>query len=398
MNRVSVFISWSGELSRQYAELLSRWLPRVIQAVDPFFSPDDIGKGSFWFGEITKKLSESAIGLICLTEENKNKPWILFEAGALNKGLSANRVCPILVDLEPKDVDEPLSKFQLTKMLKDDMFKLLKTINIALGEDKLSDIILEEAFSDTWDKFYQKFLDLINNTTEKIEKYPKKTNDELIETMLDVVRAIDRKTDSMDNRLYSIRRGYVENPDKQDLINLEFEERSFVKKYSRFLKKGMGYFVLCVFCNSDGWNKIGDFFKNFDNAVQCGGPSNHLSHGLLLENDFEIYFTSPQFITDYLINELFKLGGIYRIEIKDGYDAKNISRFAITFDQAKQIAEVYAKKEMKLYPQWEDEIRDKSNLLISEKLTSLLNTDEDYPFYSDSFERKFGDNFAGNQF
>ena len=53
---------------------------------------------------------------------------------------------------------------------------------------------------------------------------------------------------------------------------------------------------------------------------------------------------------------------------------------------------------MKLYPQWEDEIRDKSNLLISEKLTSLLNTDEDYPFYSDSFERKFGDNFAGNQF
>lgn len=58
MNRVSVFISWSGELSRQYAELLSRWLPRVIQAVDPFFSPDDIGKGSFWFGEITKKLSE----------------------------------------------------------------------------------------------------------------------------------------------------------------------------------------------------------------------------------------------------------------------------------------------------------------------------------------------------
>lgn len=72
-------------------------------------------------------MSESVIGLICLTEENKNKPWILFEAGALNKGLSSNRVCPILADLEPKDVDEPLSKFQLTKMLKDAMFKLLKS-------------------------------------------------------------------------------------------------------------------------------------------------------------------------------------------------------------------------------------------------------------------------------
>lgn len=37
MNRVGVFISWSGELSRRYAELLSEWLPRVIKAVDSFF-------------------------------------------------------------------------------------------------------------------------------------------------------------------------------------------------------------------------------------------------------------------------------------------------------------------------------------------------------------------------
>lgn len=389
MNRVSVFISWSGERSKQYAELLSRWLPRVIQAVEPFYSPDDISKGSFWFSEITKRLNESAIGVICLTEENKNKPWILFEAGALNKGLSSNRVCPILVDLEPKDVDDPLSKFQLTKMIKKDMYKLIKTINTILGDDKLSDTILEESFSDTWDKFYKQFDDIVN-VTEKIEKQPKKTNDELMETMLDVVRAIDRKTDSMDNKFLSVRRGYVENPDKQDLINLEFEERSFVKKYSQFLKKGMGYFVLCVFCNSDGWNKIGDFLGNFDKAVQCGGPSNHLSHGVLLENDFEVYFTSPSFINDYLVKEIFKLGGIYRIEIKDGYNAKNISRFAVSLEEAKKIAEEYIEKEISLYPQSKDEIEKENILLISEKITSLLDTEKDYPFFSSSLDRKFG--------
>lgn len=328
--------------------------------------------------------------MICLTEENKNKPWILFEAGALNRGLSANRVCPILIDLEPKDVDGPLSKFQLTKMLRDDMYKLLKTINFELGEDKLSDTILEESFSDTWDKFYQNFLNLINNTTREIEKQSKKTDDELIETMLDVIRAIDRKTDSMANRLHYIHQGYIYNPDEQDLMNLEFEERSFVKKYSLFLKKRMGYFVLCVFCNSDGWNKISDFFKNFDNAVQCGGPNNHLSYGILLENDFEIYFTSLQFITDYLVSQLFRLGGIYRIEIKDGYNARNISMFAIHFEEAKQIAEVYAEKEANLCPQWKDEIQDKSDLLISKELESLLNTDKKYPFYSESLDKKFG--------
>lgn len=389
MNRVNIFISWSGELSQKYAELLSKWLPRVIQAIDPFFSSDDIDKGSFWFGEITNKLNESAIGLICLTEENKNKPWILFEAGALNKGLSTNRVCPILINLEPKDVEEPISKFQLTKMLKNDMYKLLKTINNILGDDKLSESILEDAFSDTWDKFYQKYTDLLNTTSKK-EIHPKKTNNELIETMLDVVRAIDRKTDSMSDRLSSIRHGYIENPNKQDLMNLEFEERSFVKKYSRFLKKGMGYFVLCVFCNSDGWNKICDFIKNFDNAVQCGGPSNHLSHGVLLENDFEIYFTSLSFISDYLIKEMFKLGGVYRIEVKDGYNAKNLLRDTISLEQAKQIAEVYAEKESNLYPQSENEIKTESSILISEKLNFLLDAEREYPFYSDSLERKFG--------
>lgn len=389
MNRVSVFISWSGELSQKYAELLSKWLPRVIQAIDPFFSPDDISKGSFWFGDIAKRLNESAIGLICLTEENKNKPWILFEAGALNKGLSVNRVCPILIDLEPKDVEEPIAKFQLTKMLKDDMYRLLKTINTTLGDDKLNEFILADTFSDTWDKFYQKYTDILN-TTNKTEIYPKKTNDELIEIMLDVVRAIDRKTDSIDDKLQYIRYGYIDNPDKHGLMNLEFEERSFVKKYSQFLKKGMGYFVLCVFCNSDGWNKISDFIKNFDNAVQCGGPSNHLSHGVLLENDFEIYFTSLSFISDYLIKEIFKLGGIYRIEVKDGYNAKNIFRDAVSLKEAKQMAEVYAKTESDLYPQSENEIKAESHVLISEKLNLLLDVESEYPFYSGSLERKFG--------
>jgi len=269
------------------------------------------------------------------------------------------------------------------------MYRLLKTINTSLGDDKLSESILAETFSDTWDKFYQKYTDILN-TTNKTEIYPKKTNDELIEIMLDVVRAIDRKTDSIDDKLHYIRHGYIDNPDKQDLRNLEFEERSFVKKYSQFLKKGMGYFVLCVFCNSDGWNKISDFIRNFDNAVQCGGPDNHLSHGVLLENDFEIYFTSLAFISDYLIKEIFKLGGIYRIEVKDGYNAKNIFRDAVSLKEAKQMAEVYAKTESDLYPQSKNEIEAESHVLISEKLNLLLDVESEYPFYSGSLERKFG--------
>lgn len=42
-----------------------------------------------------------------------------------------------------------------------------------------------DTFSDTWDKFYRKYTDILN-TTNKTEIYPKKTNGELIETMLEV--------------------------------------------------------------------------------------------------------------------------------------------------------------------------------------------------------------------
>jgi len=229
------------------------------------------------------------------------------------------------------------------------------------------------------------------SNVETVIKQVKEENPEMSERFQLIEDAFQDVISNVDSKLRSIRRGYVENPDKSDLMNLEFEERSFVKKYSDHLKKGMGYFALCVFCNSDGWNKAGDYLRNFDNAVQCGGPNNHLSHGVLLLNDFEIYYTSPSFITDYLIKELFKLGGIYRIEIKVSPDGKNYARFAVTLEEATQIAELYAEKEIAFYPQSEDGIANETQRLISEKLPSLLNTDKDFRFHSSSFNKKFGD-------
>ena len=81
---MKVFISWSGETSKGLAEALREWLPAVIQAVNPYFSPDDVSKGSRWSSEISKELEDSAIGIICLTKENLEAPWIMFEAGALS--------------------------------------------------------------------------------------------------------------------------------------------------------------------------------------------------------------------------------------------------------------------------------------------------------------------------
>lgn len=88
---MKVFLSWSGERSKAVAELLNDWLCCVIQAARPWVSTRDLDRGSLWFGEINEQLKDTSIGIICLTQENRVRPWILFEAGALAKGLSTSQ-------------------------------------------------------------------------------------------------------------------------------------------------------------------------------------------------------------------------------------------------------------------------------------------------------------------
>ena len=129
---MKVFISWSGQRSKQLGEALRDWLPAVIQAVKPYFTPEDIDKGSRWEGEIARELSDSHFGLLCLTPENLNAPWLLFEAGALSKNLDKSKVCPLLYSLEPADVAFPLAQFQAAKFEKGEILRIVRIMNKGL--------------------------------------------------------------------------------------------------------------------------------------------------------------------------------------------------------------------------------------------------------------------------
>ena len=153
---MTVFVSWSGELSRSIAELLKKWIEDVLQGVQVWISSRDIEKGAFWFGDLAASLEQTNVGIICVTHENKDAPWILFEAGALSKGLSTNRVMPLLIDLSTTDLRPPLSSFNAVLPDKHHMLELIKadllTAISRLLEVDEQNVQISMARENRWDK------------------------------------------------------------------------------------------------------------------------------------------------------------------------------------------------------------------------------------------------------
>lgn len=182
-----VFISWSGPLSQQLGEALRNWLPAALQFVKPYFSPEDIEKGAKWGTEISKELETSNIGVICLTRDNTEKPWILFEAGALSKSLERSRVCTLLFDVDPSDVKGPLTSFQGTRFIKEDFKRLITAINAAADESRLEPSVLDSVFDMWWPKLEQDVSAILKSST-KTTKKERRSDRDILEELLDIAR------------------------------------------------------------------------------------------------------------------------------------------------------------------------------------------------------------------
>lgn len=126
-----IFISWSGERSEQLAKALREWLPLVIHHAEPWLSQADIQAGERWSVEIAKQLESTNFGIICVTPENLNSAWLLFEAGALAKSMEDGRVIPLLLDLEFKNISGPLAQFQAKKADAVGLRELVNSLNKA---------------------------------------------------------------------------------------------------------------------------------------------------------------------------------------------------------------------------------------------------------------------------
>jgi hypothetical protein len=192
---LKVFISWSGNQSKEIAEAIRAWLPSVLQTVKPYFTPNDIEKGKRWSSDIANELDSSSVGIFCITRENLNSQWILFEAGAISKKVDSSLVCPILFGLGNADITGPLTQFQTTLFSRSDMLSLVTTINKANTDNVLEKEVLRDSFDAFWPKLEVRINELLTETTPDGEGHPRDDR-ELLEEVLGLTRNI-LKTDKL---------------------------------------------------------------------------------------------------------------------------------------------------------------------------------------------------------
>jgi hypothetical protein len=146
---MNVFLTWSGSQSEAIATAWYEWLPLVLQSVIPFFSSEDVRKGSRWAEVIGDRLKATSFGLICLTRENLAHPWIYFEAGAIAHA-QGGRVAVVLSDLTKGELPGPLQQFQATNLTDpEDVYKLLRDLN-AVTPTPLDERRLRTQFDKYW--------------------------------------------------------------------------------------------------------------------------------------------------------------------------------------------------------------------------------------------------------
>jgi len=219
---MNIFISWSGQLSKQIGEVFKDWMPTVIQIIKPYFTPSDIEKGAKWENEISKKLSECNVGIIILTKENLKSQWIMFEAGALSNKLDKSKVCPILIGLDNPDLTGPLATFQTTKFNQDDIKQLMSNINSQCGDNKLTEKVFNEVFKVFWPHLEEKVNGVIvkhNETSKDTEKSVKRPDREILEEILELTRLNSRK-----------RNDRIHQRDGRDFLDIPEENRIKLKE------------------------------------------------------------------------------------------------------------------------------------------------------------------------
>lgn len=199
---MKVFISWSGDRSKSLAQAFREWLPLVLHYVEPWLSEADIEAGERWAQSVAKELAASNFGIICVTSENINSPWVLFEAGALTKSLETSRVIPLLLDLEFSDITGPLAQFQAKKLSRSGIGEVIQSIQKA-AEQPIPETRAKQLFEALWSEFEKKLGAIPDHAPTERHMRPQH---EILEELVASVRSLDSRIREVEDLRGSMRK------------------------------------------------------------------------------------------------------------------------------------------------------------------------------------------------
>ena len=191
---MDIFIGWSGAASLVMAKGLREWLPRVIQASRPFLSSEDISKGRRWNAELSAQLAKTNFAILCLTPENLSSNWIHFEAGAVSKKPGDSHVSALLLNVKASDLVDPLAQFQHALPTKEDVWKLVTSVNAAIEPDRQTHASVREwSFNQAWPDFEK----LVANAQEALKHAAapapqRRKPEDVLEELVTLVRDLHR--------------------------------------------------------------------------------------------------------------------------------------------------------------------------------------------------------------
>jgi hypothetical protein len=146
---MKIFVSWSKEPAKTIAVELKHFLEMTLRTADVWVSDADLQKGRRWGLQLAQELDSTNVGIICVTQDNMQEPWLHFEAGALSKSMANAAIHPLCLRVDKSRLPSPLAQFQATVFEKEDFLALVIAINTA-NEAPEKESALRERFERGW--------------------------------------------------------------------------------------------------------------------------------------------------------------------------------------------------------------------------------------------------------
>jgi predicted nucleotide-binding protein len=199
---VKVFLSWSGQQSRDAAVLLRDFIPQVLQEVEPWLADGDLQSGQSIGHSINSAIETSDVAIACVTRANMSSTWMNYELGVAAS--SQKPILPVLVNLEPSELVAPLSSHLAIRLDRTGLRDLLLELNRA-AEHPLYSQVLDDVFDINWPRLAPALTALLQADPTPTSAPDSATNDVFkgIESQFKAIRGllenIDQRLPVIDN-------------------------------------------------------------------------------------------------------------------------------------------------------------------------------------------------------